>query len=179
MRFINPIIKSPYVLLAPATILCVIFSIIPVIQVVKNSFYHIDFVAGTQVFVGLRNYKSIFGDADFLLVIKNTLIFTFFAVVIGISLALVIAVFLNRNNWIYNTVQSIVFTPHIISYVSIAVLWMFLLDPKYGFFNYFLGLFGIPPLKWMLSTQTSLLSIIILAIQLTHNEEKGMHLYTH
>lgn len=163
-KFINGILRNPYVLVTPALILCIIFSIYPVIQVIYGSFFKIDFVTNTKKFIGLSNYISIFKEKEFLVVLKNTLVFTFTTVVIGTMLALFIAVFLNKNNFIYNFVQSLVFTPHIISFVSIAVLWMFLMDPKRGFLNYFLSFFGVKPLKWMLSANTSLLSIIIVYI---------------
>ena len=77
---------------------------------------------------------------------------------------MLIAVFLNKRKAIYNFTQSVVFTPHIISFVSIATLWMFLMDPQFGILNEVLGLFGIQPLMWLLSEDTSLMSIIIVSI---------------
>ena len=82
----------------------------------------------------------------------------------AIPLAVLIAVFLNKRKAIYNFTQSVVFTPHIISFVSIATLWMFLMDPQFGILNEVLGLFGIQPLMWLLSEDTSLMSIIIVSI---------------
>ena len=164
MKYLNPVVACPYVLLAPAMILCLIFSLLPVAYVIRSSFYQIDFVMGTESWVGLQNFRSIFSDADFLQAVGNTLIFTFFTVGIGISLALALAVFLNKNRAVYNLVQSIVYTPHIISYTSIAVLFMFLMDPQTGIFNLVLDFFGLPQLKWMLSEETSLLSIIIVFV---------------
>ena len=164
MKYLNPVVACPYVLLAPAMILCLIFSLLPVAYVIRSSFYQIDFVMGTESWVGLQNFRSIFSDAHFLQAVGNTLIFTFFTVGIGISLALALAVFLNKNRAVYNLVQSIVYTPHIISYTSIAVLFMFLMDPQTGIFNLVLDFFGLPQLKWMLSEETSLLSIIIVFV---------------
>ena len=164
LKRINPILGCPYVLLAPAMLLCLTFSIGPVTYVLRSSLYSIDFVLGTQTYVGLANFRSILTDPDFLQAVGNTLVFTFFTVAVGITLAAVLAVFLNKNNWVYNLVQSIVYTPYIISYASIAVLFMFLMDPQSGILNYILELLGFEPLKWMLSEETSLLSIIIVFI---------------
>ena len=85
MKYLNPVAACPDVLLAPAMILCLIFSLLPVAYVIRSSFYQIDFVMGTESWVGLQNFRSIFSDADFLQAVGNTLIFTFFAVGIGIS----------------------------------------------------------------------------------------------
>ena len=78
MKYLNPVVACPYVLLAPAMILCLIFSLLPVAYVIRSSFYQIDFVMGTESWVGLQNFRSIFSDADFLQAVGNTLIFTFF-----------------------------------------------------------------------------------------------------
>ena len=48
MKYLNPVVACPYVLLAPAMILCLIFSLLPVAYVIRSSFYQIDFVMGTE-----------------------------------------------------------------------------------------------------------------------------------
>ena len=151
-------------LILPAVLVCLTFSIIPTIMSVRNSFYKVDYVMKVDQFVGLSNFKSIFADENFLLVFRNTVVFTAVTVVFAIPLAVLIAVFLNKRKAIYNFTQSVVFTPHIISFVSIATLWMFLMDPQFGILNEVLGLFGIQPLMWLLSEDTSLMSIIIVSI---------------
>lgn len=164
MKYINPIFANPYVLVLPASIFCLIFSIFPVVSIIVGGFFQLDLVTNTSEFVGLTNYSRIFHDEGFLLTLKNTLIFTFATAFVGIILALFIAAFLNKNNFVYNAVQSLIYTPNIISFVSIAVLWIFLMDPKSGLLNYVLGWFGIKPLMWTKSADTSLLSIGIVYI---------------
>lgn len=164
MRYINPILRCPYVLILPAVVICLAFSVIPTIMSIRNSFFKVDYVMKIDQFVGISNYRAIFSDDSFLLVFRNTVVFTAVTVVFAIPLAVLIAVFLNKRRAIYNFTQSVVFTPHIISFVSIATLWMFLMDPQFGILNEVLGLFGIQPLMWLLSEETSLASIIIVSI---------------
>ena len=164
MQTIDRLLCCPYLLIAPAVILCCCFSILPVLTALRNSFFNVDYVTGVDRFVGWDNYKSILTDEGFQKVLCNTVYFTIFSVFFGLALALAVAVFLNKNNAVYNFVQGIVFAPYIISYVSISVLWMFLMDPQFGILNFLLGLVGIEPLQWMLSPDTSLLSITIVAI---------------
>ena len=59
------------------------------------------------------------------------------------------------------------FTPHIISIVSIALVWMLLMEPNYGLLNFVLRELGLPPSQWLQSSKTSLMSIII--VSLWHN----------
>jgi sn-glycerol 3-phosphate transport system permease protein len=163
-RAANAALASPYALILPALILCAAFSVAPTAMSVRDSFYNVDYVARTDNFVGLANYRFILSDEAFGQVFKNTLIFMFCTVAFAIPLAVLIACFLNRNRFICNLTQSIIFTPHIISFVSVAVLWMFLMDPQFGVLNYFLGLLGISPLMWLLDARTSLMSIIIVSV---------------
>jgi len=164
MKFINPILRCPYVLIAPAVLLAVTFSIVPTLMSIRNSFYRVDYVFHVDTFVWLANYKTIFRDPTFLLVFKNTLIFTGVTALFAIPLAVLVAIFLNKNTAVHNFTQSVVFTPHIISWVSIAALWMFLMDPQFGMLNAVLTALGFDPLDWMLSEKTSLMSITIVSI---------------
>lgn len=92
MRYLNPILRCPYVLILPAVLVCLTFSIIPTIMSVRNSFYKVDYVMKVDQFVGLSNFKSIFADENFLLVFRNTVVFTAVTVVFAIPLAVLIAV---------------------------------------------------------------------------------------
>ena len=65
MRYLNPILRCPYVLILPAVLVCLTFSIIPTIMSVRNSFYKVDYVMKVDQFVGLSNFKSIFADETF------------------------------------------------------------------------------------------------------------------
>lgn len=123
-----------------------------------------DTVLGTKEYVGFKNYIIIFKDPVFWKVLRNTLIFAFFTVVIGIVLAFVIGIFLRKNRLSDNLVQSVIFTPNILSAVSVTVMWMWLMDPNVGILNFVLKWLGLPTLKWMMSPDTSLMSIIIVSI---------------
>jgi sn-glycerol 3-phosphate transport system permease protein len=163
-RFLNPILQSPYALILPALAICVCFSVIPALMALRNSFFNVDYVTGANQFVGLANYRSIFTDRAFVQVFRNTVVFTFFTVIFGIPLAVLVAVFLSANTPLRNFTQGVVFTPHIVSFASVGTLWTFMMDPQFGILNYMLGLFGIRPLMWLLSEKTSLLSIIIVSV---------------
>ena len=156
--------RSPYILILPAIALCLIFSIGPTVMSVRDSFRSVDYVAGTDKFVGLANYRSIFTDGVFLKVFGNSVVFMFCSVALSVPLGVAAALFLNRNRFIHNLTQSVIFTPHIVSFIAVATLWMFMMDPGYGILNYALGLFGLPPLRWLLDPGTSLLSLVIVAV---------------
>ncbi|MCQ6562636.1 carbohydrate ABC transporter permease [Paenibacillus mendelii] len=163
-RALNKVLQNPYVLIAPAVILVSIFSLYPILFAVKVSFMNWDVVTGEQSFAGFNNYRSIFADPDSMQVLKNTLIYAFFTVCFGLIFALMIGILLQKSTFLTNLVQSVIFTPHIVSFVSVTIMWMWLLDPQMGIVNYVLKMFGFEPQLWMMSPKTSLLSIMIVSI---------------
>jgi sn-glycerol 3-phosphate transport system permease protein len=88
----------------------------------------------------------------------------FCVVALSVPLGVASALFLNKNRFINNFTQSVIFTPHIVSFIAVATLWMFMMDPRYGILNYTLGLLGLPPLRWLLDSNTSLLSLVMVAV---------------
>ncbi|USK35165.1 sugar ABC transporter permease [Bacillus sp. F19] len=161
---VNSLAKNPYILIAPALLLALVFTFYPVFFAIYNSFFKWDIITGEKGFIGLQNYYSLFTDITFMIVIKNTFIYTLFTVVFGLIFSLLIGIFLNKKSPVVDAVQTVVFTPHIISFVSVSVLWMLLLDPQTGLVNFLLEKVGLEPQLWMMSEKTSLLSIIIVSI---------------
>ena len=120
-RFFNNALKNPYVLIAPAEIIALGTTIFALGFCIYMSFMKWDLISGKKEFVGLYNYKYIFTDELFLTSLKNTIIFMFVTVVIGMVFKVLVGVFLNKNKPAHNLVQTIIFTPYIISTVAIAV----------------------------------------------------------
>jgi sn-glycerol 3-phosphate transport system permease protein len=160
----NAAARSPYALILPALALCLVFSVVPASMSIRDSFYNVDYVANVDEFAGLANYRSIFTDGVFLKVFKNTVVFMLCTVMTSVPLAVAAALFLNKNRFIHNLTQSIIFTPHVVSFVAVATLWMFMMDPKFGVLNHMLELLGLPPLRWLMDPRTSLQSLIIVAV---------------
>src|SRR3954467_6369948 len=85
-----------WLLLLPAAVLLVAFTHYPVIATIRHSF----FVArrnGTEVFVGLDSYRSMFEDAIFWKALINNFWFAIGTVPTSIALALLMALWVNRN----------------------------------------------------------------------------------
>ncbi|GIQ64481.1 hypothetical protein PACILC2_30490 [Paenibacillus cisolokensis] len=61
-------------------------------------------------------------------------------------------------------VQAGIFTPHIISIVSVALIWLWLMEPNLGFLNYVLKSLGLPTSQWLQSSGTAMISVIIVSV---------------
>ena len=117
------------------------------------------------VFVGLRNYIQMFTiDPMFRKSLQVTLTYAFASVPLSLMLSLALALLLNvkiRGQGIFRT---IFYLPSLITGVAISVVWMWMLQPDFGIFNYFLSLIGIKGPDWLGSTHWALPSMIIMAV---------------
>jgi sn-glycerol 3-phosphate transport system permease protein len=79
-------------------------------------------------------------------------------------LSLLLATWLSKRKKINSLIQAGIFTPHIISIISIALVWMWLMEPEHGLLNYLLKTIGLPPSPWLQSSKTAMISIIIVSV---------------
>ena len=155
----------PYVMIFPAMLGIFVFVIYPVFYLIRLSLYKYNLLnKAKSTFVGLSNYKQIFTREDFYVALTNTVVYTVGVVVITMVLSIIIALWLNKKGFFNGLVQAGIFTPHIISIVSIALVWMWLMEPSYGLLNYLLKSVGLPPSQWLQSSSTAMMSVMIVSI---------------
>ncbi len=153
-----------YAGLFPVIVLFVLLRIYPMFSTIRLSFFNWNLIKPFKPFVGLANYINIFKDHLFLLAIRNTTIFAFATVIIGIVLSLALAVALNKSSKLSGFYQVIYFLPVITPMVPVSVIWKWIYDPGYGLLNYFLSFFGIEPIGWLMYPNLALISIIMMCI---------------
>ena len=163
-RFFNNALKNPYVLIAPAEIIALGTTIFALGFCIYMSFMKWDLITGEKKFVGLYNYQYIFTDELFLTSLRNTIIFMFVTVIIGMIFKVLVGVFLNKNRPAHNLVQTIIFTPYIISTVAIAVIFKYMMQPTGGVFNQILTWLHLPTSNWYLGESSALMSLAFITI---------------
>lgn len=155
-----------YILAAPAVILLVAFTVYPLIYLFYRSLYSGNLITKNPDFVGFDNYATLFASKDFHQTITNTLIYTLISVGLTIVLAVVIAAWLNgkKNKKLNEWVQTFIFTPHIISMVSVSTLFLFLMDSRNGLFNIVLTALGFEKFPFLADPKTALFSLSIVSV---------------
>ena len=163
-KILNGALKNPYVLIAPAVIIALITTIYALGYCIYLSFMKWDPILGTKEFVGLYNYKYIFTDELFLTALKNTIIFMFVTVFVGLVLKVLVGVFLNKNKPFHNLVQTIMFSPYIIASVAIATIFKYMMQPSAGVFNQILSALHLPTSLWYMGEDSALMSLAFITI---------------
>lgn len=153
----------PYLMIAPAMAVSIIFLVYPIIYMFYLSFYNWNMI-GEMKFIGFDNYVSLFTDPEFMQVLLNTCKFTFWTVAGFIIIGLGLALYLNKNTKINRFLQTIIFTPYVLPMISIAYVWMWIMDTDLGLLNFVLGIFGIDSVKWLSDPKVAMYSLIIVNI---------------
>lgn len=165
--------NSAYLLTLPALAGSALFMIYPILFAVWLSFHRWDMLSDTRRFVGAANYVRVFSNASFLQVLSNSCVYMALMTTLSVALALLLALWLNENAIVKNLAQSAVFTPHIVSMVSVGILWMWIMEPDIGLLNYILDLSGVQALlarfgqekiMWLESEKSALFSLVFIGI---------------
>lgn len=153
-----------YFYISPAILIFFLFFLFPIGYLFVLSFTSWNLISPDIQFVGLENYQELFDSKDFHEVLLNTFIYTFATVALSMVISLGFALLLNRPGMLPGFIQGAIFSPHVISLVSISLLWLWMMDPQYGLLNAGLELVGLPKSKWLASTETALWSLVLVGV---------------
>ena len=136
----------------PATVLFVIFMIVPTFNVFRMSLYKWGGYSNKKKFVGLENFEKLMGDTKFLQSFQNTVLLIVIVTVITMSLALIFAAILTREKIKgQNFFRVIFYIPNILSVVIISAIFSAIYDANNGMLNSILSIFrkGADPIYWL------------------------------
>lgn len=102
----------------------------------------------TPVWVGLANFRELFGDSMFRIAVGNTLYYAFAAVILSTMVSVGVAALLERRLRGASLVRAIVFLPTLVPVISACVTWGWLFNSKLGLFNTILEPLG-PVARWL------------------------------
>ncbi len=161
-----------YVFISPWIIGFIVFTIGPVLASLFLSFTRYN--PGNPVeWVGLMQYQILTKDRVFWKSLQVTAYYTVLSVPLGIIASLGLAVLLNQDVPFLSGFRTIYYLPSIISGVPVALLWSWILNPRFGILNYVIsflvGPSGLIPLgiqgpNWFLSEQWAIPSYVLMGL---------------
>ena len=152
----------PYLFIFPAMTGIVVFVLYPMVKLITQSFYKVNPMnEANSKFIGIENYTKMFQTAAFKKALVNTGYYALFSVILIMVIALVLAVWLSgKQDRFHSFIQGSVFLPHVISMVSIGLIFQQMMDPDFGIFNQVLTALHLPAFTWLRSSSTAVGSII-------------------
>ena len=130
-----------YVYMLPALVMVTGLLTIPMLYNTYLSFFKWDGLKPMK-YLGLENYLKFVNDRVFVQSFINTLIWVAFTLVVVVTSALLVAVFV-KNVPGENFFKSVFFLPLAISYVSTGSIWIYMYGKEYGVINDLLSLMGV------------------------------------
>jgi multiple sugar transport system permease protein len=156
---------SAFVFLAPSLFHLIVFVFTPIVFAAYLSVHRWDVVVPDRPFVGAANFAEMVGDPGFWTALRNTFTFSL-NVPAGMAISLAVAFMLHKRVKAPGVLRTLYFLPGVTSFVAIALVWMWIYHPSFGAANYLLGVVGLPPLQWLNSATTAMMSIIIFSVWL-------------
>ena len=138
-----------------------VFFILPIAAVLFGSFFRWNPLKNQMKFIGLTNWKKVFGSDLFLLSMKNTFGFAAFAtafrVVIGLALATALFSKLIKHKSIYRV---LFYLPTITPLVAVTFVWKFIFDPQIGLLDHLLH----SNINWLFDGRYAMIAILMLTV---------------
>lgn len=128
----------------PSLIGVLAFVLFPFVDVIRRSFIS----AVNNQWMGLENYRLIFGNDAYKLAIKNTLKFTGICIPMLFVLSLFIATILFRQEKLKQGIKSALLLPMAIPVASIVLVWNIIFHNN-GMLNGLLNVLGVASVDWM------------------------------
>lgn len=128
-------------MLAPTLALLVAFFIVPIGVAAYESFFSWDMLTRPQ-YVGLENYRALAAHGALLATILRTLGYSVLVVAGAMSWGLALALLLDRPGRVFAFVRASVFSAYVVSWVAVALLWMWMLDGDDGLVSRLLRVLG-------------------------------------
>lgn len=146
--------------MAPGLILFAVFYLIAMFVLVVTAFTNWR-LRGLE-FIGLDNFAAILGDERFWIATRNSMIFVLAAILIQVPLATLLALILARAVRGWRTIRLALFLPGMMSSAALALVYVFVFNPRFGLLNGVLGAIGLDSLArdWLFDYNTALWAVI-------------------
>jgi len=158
-----PISLAFIMLVIPCSLL-VSFTHYPAIQALINSFWNNASSRRPSRFAGIENYQAFMDDDRLAQVLVNSTIYALGTVPLAIGLAIGMALLVNSRYPGTSLMRLSFFMPTMLPMIAVANIWLFFYAPGIGLASQILGVFGLPSINFLGRTDTSLASMMFVAV---------------
>lgn len=158
-----PIGLAMIFLVLPCALL-IAFTHYPALRALLNSFWNNASSRRPSRLVGLENYQTLLEDDRLAQVMLNSTFYALGTIPVAIGLAIGMALLVNAKLPGTSLMRLSFFMPTMLPMIAVANIWLFFYAPGIGLASQILGLFGLPPINFLGSTETSLISMMFVAV---------------
>jgi multiple sugar transport system permease protein len=153
-----------YLFISPWLIGFIVFFVGPIIASFVLSFTQWNIV-GTPEWIGLKNYQDIFtSDPRFVKAVQVTLTYAVIYLPLEVICGIGLAVLMNMKLRGIGIFRTLYYMPYVVPQVAAALVWVWMLNTRYGVVNTVLSWIGITGPNWLGSPAYILTSLTIIAL---------------
>lgn len=156
--------REGYVFIVPAFIYLLAIVGYPLVYNLVLSFKNVNVKNlnnGTSIFIGFQNYIDLFKDATFLLVFRNTIIFTIACLVFQFTIGFAFALFFSKKFTLAGPVRGLVLIGYMMPMAVTGMIGKNIFANA-GLINNLLSKIGIAGPEWLVNTSTALIAVIVM-----------------
>jgi multiple sugar transport system permease protein len=152
-----------YLCISPWLVGLLAFIVYPLIYNVYLSFTVYNGFAPPE-WTGLDNYaRMFFGDDVFWKAAWNTVYYTIFACIVGIPFTILMALAMKVEVKETPIIRAILVIPSVLPIFALSLVFVWLLNPRFGLVNYLFSFAGVRGIDWLGSPQWAKFSLVLLA----------------
>ena len=152
-----------WLIMLPSLVLMTFFVWEPLFESVRMSLYKTRNVELVR-FIGFDNYLSVMKKDDFLQALANTFSYTFWSLLIGFLLPIVLAVLIGETRRGKGFFRTVAYLPNMLPGLAVVILWSsFFSGGSTGVLNILLSAFDIPPQTYLTRAEWVIPIIIMIA----------------
>src|SRR5260370_33163257 len=118
---------------------------------------------GEPEWTGFRNYQQLVRDRLVWSSLYNPFYYVTLAVPLGVFVAIALALAMNQKVREVTLYRVLLYLPSVAPVFALSMMLIWLLNPRFGLFNYLLGIFHVPSINWLGDTHWSKLAIVLVA----------------
>ncbi|MCQ2453600.1 MAG: sugar ABC transporter permease [Clostridia bacterium] len=155
--------SKAWLIMLPSLILMLFFVWEPLFESVRMSLYKTRNVELVR-YIGFDNYISVMGKDDFIQALLNTFSYTFWSLIIGFLLPVVLAMIIGETRRSKGIFRTIAYLPNMLPGLAVIILWSsFFSAEKSGVLNILLSTIGVSPQTYLTRAEWVIPIIIIIA----------------
>ncbi len=145
----------------PSMTVLTIFVFIPLGASFFISLMNMNIFMNDVSFAGIKNFLRIFSDDRVSNATFNSLYFSLLEVPLQIGIALLLTLYVAKDNKYTRLLRSVYYVPFVCSMTAIGIVWSMLLDPNMGLIPYYLGRIGIKSISFLKDPDLAMPTIIV------------------
>ena len=158
--------STPYLYMLPGVFMVLFFVYIPVLMNIGYSFFRLSSYSSGATFVGIDNYKRLFSDQVFPIMLKNNIAYCVISLIVQVGFGTVLALILESSaigDRFKSFFRNLYYIPALISLTAVGLMFTFIYEPNIGFINNLLRAFELPTYGWLGDSKLAIYCVIAMS----------------